>query len=364
MAKRPPPLRDLYPRITAFPTLLAAYRKASRGKRYRPDVLAFGANLERELFQLQHELGRFTYAPGSYRQFMVREPKPRLVSAAPFRDRVVHHALVAVMAPPLELHFIPTSYANRKGYGTHRALRRFHRACREHAWVLQADIRLYFPSIDHFLLLAQLEQLITCPSTLWLLRSILANGASGGPAIDGFPGDTLLTPLERPRGLPIGNLTSQFLANLHLNAIDHRLRALPGIRACLRYVDDLALFADRPEPLRQALVTLKTDLAELRLRLHPNKTHLRRTATGASFVGFHLISGRIRLRNHSLLRIRRGLRRCARGLVSHRLRIAGARASATSWNAHLAHGHTLQLRRRLFSPYPFCDGLLPSPDLR
>ena len=129
MAKRPPPLRDLYPRITAFPTLLAAFRKASRGKRYRPDVLAFGANLERELFQLQHECRSFTYAPGSYRQFMVREPKPRLVSAAPFRDRVVHHALVAVMAPPLELHFIPTSYANRKGYGTHRALRRFHRAC-------------------------------------------------------------------------------------------------------------------------------------------------------------------------------------------------------------------------------------------
>jgi RNA-directed DNA polymerase len=234
MAKRPPPLRDLYPRITAFPTLFAAFRKASRGKRYRPDVLAFGANLERELFQLQHELRSFTYAPGSYRQFMVREPKPRLVSAAPFRDRVVHHALIAVMTPPLELHFIPTSYANRKGYGTHRALRRFHRACREHAWVLQADIRLYFPSIDHFLLLAQLEQLIACPSTLWLLRSILANGANHGPALDGFPGDTLLTPLERPRGLPIGNLTSQFLANLHLNAIDHHLLALPGIRTCLR----------------------------------------------------------------------------------------------------------------------------------
>jgi RNA-directed DNA polymerase len=364
MAKRPPPLRDLYPRITAFPTLFAAFRMASRGKRYRPDVLAFGANLERELFQLQHELRSFTYAPGSYRQFMVREPKPRLVSAAPFRDRVVHHALIAVMTPPLELHFIPTSYANRKGYGTHRALRRFHRACREHAWVLQADIRLYFPSIDHFLLLAQLEQLIACPSTLWLLRSILANGANHGPALDGFPGDTLLTPLERPRGLPIGNLTSQFLANLHLNAIDHHLLALPGIRTCLRYVDDLALFADRPEPLREALVTLKADLAELRLRLHPNKTHLRRTATGVSFVGFHLIGGRIRLRNHSLLRIRRGLRRCARGLVTRRLLIDGARASATSWNAHLAHGHTLQLRRRLFSPYPFCDGLHPSPDLR
>ena len=298
MAKAP--LRDLYPRITAFSTLLAAFRKASKGKRYRPDVLAFGSNLEAELFQLQNELRSFTYAPGSYRQFMVREPKARLVSAAPFRDRVVHHALIAVIAPPLERHFLPTSYANRKGYGTHRALRRFVRACAEHAWVLQADIRLYFPSIDHRLLIAQLERLIACPAS----------------------------------------------------------------RTCLRYVDDVALFADRPDPLQQALVVLRADLAELRLRFHPSKTHLHRTAAGASFVGFHLIGGRIRLRNHSLLRIRRGLRRCARGLVTRRLRIDGARASATSWNAHLAHGHTLQLRRRLFARYPFCAGLLPSADLR
>ena len=364
MAKPPSPLRDLYPRITAFPTLLAAFRKASKGKRYRPDVLAFGANLEVELFQLQQELRSFTYAPGPYRQLMVREPKPRLVSAAPFRDRVVHHALIGVIAPPLERHFLPTSYANRKGYGTHRALRRFARACREHRWILQADIRLYFPSIDHRLLVAQLDRHIACPGTLWLLAAILANGASDGPAIDVFPGDTLLTPLERPRGLPIGNLTSQFLANLHLNALDHRLRALPGIRACLRYVDDVALFADRPEPLRQALVVLRADLTELRLRLHPSKTHLHRTAAGASFVGFHLIGGRIRLRNHSLLRIRRGLRRCSRDLATGCLRIDRARASALSWNAHLAHGHTLQLRRQLFAPYPFCAGLLPSGALR
>ena len=125
MAKPSLPLRDLYPRITAFPTLLAAFRKASKGKRYRPYVLAFGANLEAELFQLQHELRSFTYTPGSYRQFMVREPKPRLVSAAPFRDRVVHHALIAVIAPPLERQFLPTSYANRKGCGTHRACAAF-----------------------------------------------------------------------------------------------------------------------------------------------------------------------------------------------------------------------------------------------
>ena len=357
MAKPPPPLRGLDPRLTAFSSLLAAFRKASKGKRYRPDVLAFGTNLEAELFQLQHELRSFTYAPGAYRHFMIREPKHRLVSAAPFRDRVVHHALIALIAPPLERRFPSTSYANRKGYGSHRALSRFARACGEHRWILQADIRLYFPSIDHHLLLSQLEERITCPGTLWLLQSILANGASAGPAIDVFSGDTLLTPLERPRGLPIGNLTSQFLANFHLDAIDHRLRALPGVMASLRYVDDLALFADRPEPLREALVALSTDLAALRLRLHPSKTHLHRTAAGASFVGFHVIGGRIRLRNHSLLRIRRGLRRYARALTHRRISADRARASAQSWDAHLAHGHTVQLRRGLFAPHSFATGL-------
>jgi retron-type reverse transcriptase len=357
MAKAQPPLRTLYPQITSFSTLLAAFRKASKGKRYRPEVLAFAANLEAELFRLQHELQSFTYAPGPYRQFTIRQPKRRLVSAAPFRDRVVHHALIAVIAPPLERPFSPTSYANRQGYGTHRALRRFARACREHRWVLHADIRLYFPSIDHQLLLAQLEQRITCPGTLWLLRAILANGATLGPAIDAFPGDTLLTPLERPRGLPIGNLTSQFLANLHLDPLDHRLRALPGVRACLRYVDDLALFADHPQPLRQARQLLIADLAALRLRLHPTKTHLHRTASGASFVGFHVIGGRIRLRNPSLLRIRRGLRRCAWAVAQRRISTERAFVSAQSWDAHLAHGHTLALRRRLFAPHAFARGL-------
>ncbi len=364
MVKQPPPLRDLYFRITAFPTLLGAFRKASKGKRYRPEVLAFGANLEAELFQLQQELRSFVYSPGPYRQFTIREPKPRLVSAAPFRDRVVHHALIAVIAPPLERHFVRTSYANRHGYGSHRALRRFARACREHPWVLQADIRLYFPSIDHQLLLAQLERRIACRPTLWLLRAILANGASAGPAIDAFPGDDLLTPLQRPRGLPIGNLTSQFLANLHLDPIDHRLRSLTGVRAYLRYVDDLSLFADHPETLRHSLTVLRTELHALRLRLHPSKTQIRRTATGASFVGFHLIGGRIRLRNHSLLRIRRGLRRHSRNLPQGRISAARARASALSWDAHLAHGHTLLLRRQLFAPYPFAAGLPTDAALR
>ena len=351
------PLRNFFPRIISFSNLLAAARMAQKGKRYRADVLAFNARLEANLFQLQQELLAFTYEPGPYRRFHIRDPKPRIISAAPYRDRVVHHALCAVIGPPLERHFLATSYANRLGYGSHRALRKFARSCREHRWVLQIDIRLYFPSIDHQILMAQLRRKINCPGTLWLLERILANGAEVGPAIDSFPGDSLLTPLERPRGLPIGNLTSQYLANLHLNDFDHAVRSLAGICAYLRYVDDGALFADHPEHLERAKLRIEQELVALRLRLHPVKTQIRRTLDGASFVGFHVVRGVIRLRNHSLLRGRRRLKSHAQGVSAGSVSSEQARASLQSWNAHLAHGHTHNLRRRLFQGLSFAPEL-------
>jgi hypothetical protein len=156
------PLGNLFPRITSFSNLLAAFRRAQKGKRFSSDVLAFNAQLEANIFQLQQQLLAFTYAPGAYRRFHIRDPKPRIISAAPYRDRVVHHALCAVIGPPLERRFLATSYANRVGYG---------------------------------------REMITCPGTLWLLELIIANGAENGPAIDCFPGDSLLTPLELPLGL-------------------------------------------------------------------------------------------------------------------------------------------------------------------
>ena len=352
-----PPLRHLYPRLTSFASLQAAARRAQRGKRYRPAVLAFNANLEAELLGLQEELRSFSYRPGGYRQFRIRDPKPRLISAAPYRDRVVHHALCAAIVPPLERCFHRGSHANRLGYGSHRALRSFTAAAARHRWVLQADIRLYFPSIDLTILRAQLAAAISCPGTLWLLDQILANGATIGPAIDAFPGDTLLTPLERPRGLPIGNLTSQFLANLHLNALDHTLSGLPGVRAYLRYVDDLALFADHPEPLQRARGRLEAELAALRLRAHPIKTQIRRCREGASFVGFRVLPGRVRVRNHNLRSGRRRLKLQHRAVMSGILPATAARTSLLSWNAHLAHGHTWRLRRRLFAGLPYAADL-------
>ena len=336
---------------------MVAAQKAQRGKRYRPDVLAFNSRLEAEILQLQDALRAFSYRPGPYRRFEIRDPRRRTIAAAPYRDRVVHHALCSVIVPPLERQFIPTSYANRSGFGTHRALRWFAGACRRYRWVLTGDIRLYFPSLDHRTLIAQLRERIGCEPTLWLLERILANGAEAPVAIDAFPGDTLLTPLERPRGLPIGNLTSQFLANFHLDGLDHIASALPGTGAYLRYVDDFALFSQSAEPLRQARRRLGAELAALRLRLHPIKTQIRRTTDGASFVGFMVWPGRIRVRNHNLIRGRRRLRQLREAVAQGQCTPEQARASVLSWNAHLAHGHTMRLRRKLFAGLPFAADL-------
>jgi retron-type reverse transcriptase len=358
MAKPMLPLLDLYPRLTSFANLYAAARRAQRAKRYRSAVLTFNARLEAELFALQEELQTFSYRPRPFVRFEIFEPKRRVISAAAYRDRVVHHALCAVIVPPLERGFLPTSYANRTGYGSHRALRQFDRCCKAFPWVFQADLRLYFPSIDHHHLLNQLHGLIACPGTLWLLETILAHGAEARPTLDPFPGDTLLTPLERPHGLPIGNLTSQFLANLHLNDFDHEIASMTGVASYLRYVDDFALFAhDRPS-LERARARIEAELEALRLRLHPIKSQIRRCHVGTSFVGFHVLSDRIRVRNHTLRRGRRRLRAVAAAVAAGRLAPEQARQRLISWNAHLRHGNTWRLRRQAFAPLPFANDLL------
>jgi retron-type reverse transcriptase len=171
--------------------------------------------------KLQNELSSKIYQPGNYRIFYIKEPKTRMISAAPYRDRVVHHSLCNVIVPLIEPTFIGDSYANRLGFGTHLALKRCTKFARSSRYVLQCDIQKYFPSIDHEILKILLRRKIKCPDTLWLIDTIIDNSNEQFPASEHFPGDDLLSPLRRRRGLPIGNLTSQFFANIYLNSFDH-----------------------------------------------------------------------------------------------------------------------------------------------
>jgi retron-type reverse transcriptase len=143
---------NLWHLITEFENLWLAAKKAQKGKRFKENVLKFNLNLESELLTLHKELLEQTYSPGQYHSFEITEPKTRLISAAPYRDRVVHHALCNVISPILEKSLIPDTYANRVGFGTHKALKRFTEFLRSSRYILQCDIRKYFPSIDHDIL--------------------------------------------------------------------------------------------------------------------------------------------------------------------------------------------------------------------
>lgn len=336
-----------------FENLLKAARQAQRGKRFRPNVLKFNYRLEQELFQLQRELQTQTYQPGKYRTFRIFEPKPRLISAAPYRDRVVHHALCNMIIPIFERTFIADSYANRVGFGTHRALKRFTDMARSHRYVLQCDIQKYFPSLDHEILKTILRRKIKCPETLWLIDTLIDHSNEQEPVLEYFPGDDLLTPDHRRHGLPIGNLTSQFFANCYLNGFDHFVKEQLKASHYLRYVDDFALFSDDYGFLAEAKQAIVTYLTSLRLRLHPVKSQLFETCLGANFVGFRVLPDRIRVRNDNLRRSRHRLRTLQTSYKNGEITLTQLTQAIRSWIAHLEHGDTWQLWHDIFQTWSF-----------
>jgi RNA-directed DNA polymerase len=352
---------NLWGQIIDFENLLLAARLAQRGKRFRKNVLAFNYNLERELLKIQTELRNQTYQPGKYRTFQILDPKPRMISAAPYRDRVVHHALCSVIIPLIERSFISDSYANRLGYGTHRALERFTEFARSSRYVLQCDVRRYFPTIDHEILKTILHRKIKCPETLWLINTIIDCSNAQEPVLDYFPGDSLLTPVERRKGLPIGNLTSQFFANVYLDGLDHFVKEHLKAAQYLRYVDDFALFSDDKAFLAESRLQIEDYLAHLRLKIHPIKSQLFETCHGANFVGFRVFplgetspkEIQIRVRNDNLRRARQRMKRLQKAYAGKRISLEMLTQRLQSWEAHLKHGNTYRLRQQIFTRLVF-----------
>ncbi len=278
--------RNLFPQVCAFENLYRAFRRARRGKRDREEVAAFEYDLEDNLLKLQDELRTGRYRPGSYRNFWVHEPKRRKISAAPFRDRVVHHALCQVIEPIFERTFIHDSYACRLKKGTHRAVDRCQAFARRHRYVLKADIQKFFPSIDHDILLGLVGNRLADLQVMELVRQILSSGEGvldEEYVMQWFPGDDLLARF-RPRGLPIGNLTSQFWANIYLDRLDHFAKRHLKCRAYLRYVDDFLLFSDDKGQLHRWKEEVKAFLGCLRLTLHDRKSVVFPVSEGIDFL--------------------------------------------------------------------------------
>jgi len=341
--------KHLYPLITNFDNLYRAFKRAARGKRGRPDVAAFEYDLENNLLLLQDELRSQTYAPGPYYNFRIYDPKPRLISAAPFRDRVVHHALCRVIEPLFERRFIHDSYACRIGKGTHAALDRAQQFARQYPYVLKCDLVHFFPSMDHAILRAQLARLIADARTMWLVDQIIASGADvhRQDALF-FPGDDLFA-AARPRGLPIGNLTSQFWGNVYLNPLDHFIKRDLKCRGYVRYVDDLLLFAVDKSSLHQWKKDVVAFAATLRLRLHERQAAVFPVTTGIPFLGWRIYPRHRRLKRRNGVAFQRRFARLLRELTAGQATWEQVNASVQGWVAHAAHGDTWGLRGSILS---------------
>jgi RNA-directed DNA polymerase len=343
--------KNIYPQICAYQNLYHAWRKAAKGKRKAPEVADFEYFLTDNLLQLEEELQNQTYQPGPYRHFRITVPKPRRISAAPFRDRVVHHALVQQIEPIFEARFSCDSYACRKGKGTHAALDRCQQFARQYPYVLQCDIVQFFPAVDHAILRNILFQTIADDRTRWLIDRILNSGAgvlANGYDMVYFPGDDLFA-INRPRGLPIGNLTSQFWANCYLNELDQFIKRELKCRAFVRYVDDLLLFSHSKKELwawKQAIVDF---LPGLRLTLHKRSSTVYPVTNGIPFLGFVTYPIHRLLKRRNGIAFARRFRAQLRQLSGGALDYADVAASVQGWLAHAAHGDTYGLRRALVS---------------
>ena len=328
----------LYAQLCSYENLELAYEKARKRKTFKRYVILFEENLKENLLQLRHELLSKTYRPQPLKTFILRDPKTRKISRSEFRDRVVHHAICNIIEPIFEKCFIYDSYANRAGKGTHQAIQRFDSFKRKvsknntkKAYVLKADIKQYFESVPHRTLLKILQKRIKDPDLLWLMSVILANNHS-----------------KEGLGMPLGNLTSQFLANVYLNELDQYVKHELRVKHYIRYVDDFAILDTSQEKLIELKgkinLFLKTKLA---LELHPEKSRIIPLQQGVHFLG-------VRIFPHLKLILKKNVRKFEKRFYRHASEYQDggipreyAVKSFQGWLAYIVHANTYKYRRHL-----------------
>ncbi|GMV33474.1 MAG: RNA-dependent DNA polymerase [Chloroflexi bacterium] len=340
-----------FDKFCSFINLYNAYRQARKGKRGKASVAAFEFNQEEELIKLRDELRGGEWKPGAYSNFYIHEPKKRMISAAPFRDRVVHHALCNILEPDWERRFIFDTYANRKFKGTHQALLRANEYAKKFRYVLQCDVEQFFPSIDHEILFGKISAHLEDEALLGIVKLILESGVGAQTEtyeMKWFEGDDLFAP-ARPRGLPIGNLTSQFWGNVYLSSFDHFAKRELRAEGYIRYVDDFLLFSNDKMVLREWKEKVIIRMSKLRLTLH--EPQIFPVETGIPFLGFRVYPTHRRLKKKRGIAFQRRFRRLHQQWRMREIERRRLDDSARSWAAHAAWGDTYGLRRSVLGRF-------------
>lgn len=316
--------------IISLDNLLAAWQEFLRDKRGRVDVQYFNRNLMDNILLLHEGLANHTYKPGPYQSFFISDPKPRHIHKASVRDRLVHHALYRVLYPFFDRTFISDSFSCRLDKGTHKALERFEVFTRQVSrnntktcWVLQCDIRKFFASINHKVLLEIVSQYIPDKDILSLLSVVVESFHTVPEA-----------------GLPLGNLTSQLLVNIYMNKFDQFIKHQLKVKYYLRYADDFVILSRDREYLIALLQKIDVFLRNnLHLFLHPQKIQLRTVASGIDFLGWvHFFDHRV-------------LRTTTRRRMMRKIQKHTTPEMTQSYLGLLGYGDTYQLKKELLNEY-------------
>jgi retron-type reverse transcriptase len=338
---------NLWHRLISFQNLYEAYKKAIKGRRIKENVADFIFIAEEELLRLHKELKNKIYRPRPYRTFYIYDKKRRLISSSSFRDRVVHHALCNVIEPIFEKTFIFDLYSNRKNKGVHEAVKRARAFAKHYAYVLKCDIKKYFSSIDHLALKKTIRSKIKCSDTLWMTDLIIDSSNPQEQILDYFPGDTLFTPAERRKGLPIGNQTSQFFANVYMSPLDHFTKECLKVKGYIRYVDDFLLFGEEKNQLWKRKKDIELFLTDYRLKLKPNGITLYRVENGFPFLGYRILPYAILIQKAAILRFRRKSRVMQKLKTEGKISLLEIKQSLFGAMGHFIQADSYHLRCKL-----------------
>lgn len=330
---------NLFNKLCSLKNLRLAFRKARKGKTKKWYVKEFEANLENELVKLKIELETQTYKPRPLKRFVIRDPKTRVIYASAFRDRIVHHAICNLIEPIFEKVFIYDTYANRKKKGTHAALKRFDEFKRKVSrngrlvrnakdknmvvgYTLKADIKHFFDMIDHEILVKIIQKKVTDEKVLNLIKIILNNH------------DTKI----KGKCMPLGNLTSQFFANVYLSELDYFIKHKLKAKCYIRYVDDFVILHRSKEKLILYKWLISNFLKSLKLELHPEKTKVIPLHSGVNLLGF-------RVHYYYKLPRKSNIRNFKRKLEKNLVSSERTMKSLEGWFGYVMHGNTYKLRR-------------------
>lgn len=348
----------LYEQIYDFENLYFAYLKARENKRYRPDVLEFTANLEENLIQIQNELIWKMYQVGRYREFYVFEPKKRLIMALPFKDRVIQWAIYRVLNPLFDKSFIDHTYACRVGKGTHVAadmlqhrLRQVDRKPGRH-YYLKMDISKYFYRVDHDVAIKILRRRIKDEDVIWLMTKIIKSEKMAfGLPLHVEPGDCLKEDRIYFKGMPIGNLTSQLLANIYLNELDQFCKHELKIKYFIRYMDDFVILHESKEYLHEVKMRIESFLNnDLELHLN-NKTCIRPIDVGLEFVGFRMWPTHRKMKKKSAKKMKRRLRYMQKAYARGEVSFDDVNSTVQSYMGILKHCDSYFLKQAIFNDF-------------